>query len=165
MQKNLNMNILLANKQTDEEKKSNNITRFYFITSMMNLDIVGIKNLLKSEVKFMGWMNEWQFCNWLDKNFKSLGAPRAFHARYKELICMDTCPGADMFLFEYVIMDRNFNYDFFSDMNEEDMDPFNNDNVLRIGLALIFENGKISSIRPSKKGLELTNLKKSQVEN
>jgi hypothetical protein len=50
-------------------------------------------------------------------------------------------------------------------MNEEDMDPFNNDNVLRIGLALIFENGKISSIRPSKKGLELTNLKKSQVEN
>lgn len=53
------MKTLLANKQTDEQKRSNEYARYQFIMAMMNMDERMIGVLLKKDCKFLGNMNSW----------------------------------------------------------------------------------------------------------
>ena len=155
--------IKLANKQTDEQKQSNNFTRFHFIMAMMNLDLVSVKNLLKKDGKFLGWMNDWQFCNWLDKKFRVISSG-SFQSSLKEQVCLDICPGADMLVFE------------FAKMEDEETDPVLNEiqgktelvdpgKLIRIQLVLMYENGLIADIRLSEQGCDSKRIKKLQLEN
>lgn len=150
----------LAIKQTDEQRRSNDYTRFQFVMAMMNADYITIKSLLKEDARFLGWMNDWQFCNWLKGQFKEIGS-EAFHSRFREQICLDIYPGADMFYFEYAKhreIDSIFGI-------EENSDPFNENNTVKITLVLVFEDGKISDVRMPKRGIDVTLIKKYQLEN
>ena len=157
------MNILLAKKQSIEEKRLNDYTRYQFILAMMNLDYMMIKSFLKNESRYLGWMNSWQFTGWLKRKFEIIGES-GFHSRFKEMISLDICPGADMVDFEYVKFkdDDSFGIDFFDQTDDE---IFNNGLTLKLSFILVFENGKISNIRQANKGFHLDLLQKYQSEN
>ncbi len=158
------MKPLLANKQTDEQKRSNDYARFQFIMAMMNLDFMMVRSLLKKDSRFLGWMNTWQFSGWLKKEFNKIGE-NGFHSRFKEQICLDVCPGAEMFMFEYVKMREDEFLEGVNPMSHSEDQIFNRSQSLKIKLVLIFEDGKISDIRIPKMGIDQCKLKKFQAEN
>lgn len=158
------MKPLLAHKQTEEQKRSNDYARFQFIMAMMNMDFMMVRSLLKEGSRFLGWMNTWQFTGWLNKEFNKI-VENGFHSRFKEQICMDICPGAEMFVFEYAKFIEQDDLDpiLFQEISEKD--PYDSDKVLKIQLVLVFENGKIADIRIPRKGLDSLLVKKFQLEN
>jgi hypothetical protein len=158
------MKPLLAHKQTEEQKRSNDYARFQFIMAMMNLDFMMVRSLLKKESRFLGWMNTWQFSGWLQKEFKKIGA-HGFHSRFKEQICLDICPGAEMFVFEYAKMSEDDFLEGVNPLSNNEEEIFNTSKSLKICFVLMFEDGKISDIRIPKKGIDVTKMKKLQAEN
>jgi hypothetical protein len=157
------MKTLLAKKQTEDQKRSNQFVRFQFIMAMMSMDYMTIKSFLKEEAKFLGWMNVWQFTAWLKKQFDAIGT-EGCHSRYKEQICLDVYPGTEMFVFEYAQLteDEYNEWESIETLNDK---IYNRASCRKICLTLVFENGKISDVRVPKKGVDTGLLKKFQTEN
>jgi hypothetical protein len=159
-----NKSMILAYKQNEEQKRSNDYAKFQFIMAMMNLDHMLVRSLLKKDSRFLGWMNVWQFTAWLRKEFKKIN-PNGFHSRVKEMICLDICPGAEMLTFEYAKMGIGDFIEGSQAMNFSEETIFNSKDTIKINLVLIFEGGKIADIRTPKAGLEFSQIKKYQLEN
>jgi hypothetical protein len=156
-----NMKELIANKQTDEQKRSNEYARYQFIMAMMNMDEKMLIPWLKKEGKFLGHLNTWQFLNWLRKQFTTLN-PNMFHSKFKEGISLDYYPGSDMFEFSYAPMENN---NFFTYEEQDEEAIFNSKMAFSIKLVLLFENGKIADIRVPKKMICNAKTKRMQNEN
>ncbi len=158
------MKTLLANKQTEEQKRSNQYARYQFIMGMMNMDEAMINLLLKKDCKFLGYMNKWQFIHWLKSKFSTLN-PHLFHSKYTEGISIDYYPGCDMFEFLYAPLEGDVNtcLSYAEDLDEEAI--FNSIKAVSIKLVLLFENGKITDVRIPKKTICKEKTKKFQVEN
>jgi hypothetical protein len=159
-----NMKTLIANKQTDEQKRSNEFARYQFIMAMMNMDEKTLIPLLKKDGKFLGHLNTWQFLNWLRNQFNTLN-PIMFHSKFKEGVSLDYYPGSDIFEFSYAPMGDNSDNDPFFNEEQDEESIFNSKMVFQIKLVLLFENGKIADIRVPKKVACLEKTKRFQLEN
>jgi hypothetical protein len=158
------MKTLLANKQTEEQKRSNEYARYQFILAMMNMDERMIGSLLKKESKFLGNLNNWQLLHWLKSQFSVLN-PQMFHSKFTEGVSLDVYPGSDMFQFSFAPMDdENSNGLFFTENQDEDA-VFSCQGSFKIELVLLFENGVIADIRIPKKITCLDKSKRFQIEN
>ncbi len=158
------MKTLLANKQTDEQKRSNEYARYQFIMAMMNMDERMIGVLLKKDCKFLGNMNNWQLLHWLKSQFIKLN-PHMFHSKFKEGVSLDYYPGSDIFEFSYAPMEDTSGNDLFFNEEQDEQAIFNSKMAFQIKLVLLFENGKIADIRVPKKVACLEKTKKFQNEN
>ncbi len=158
------MKTLLANKQTDDQKRSNEFARYQFIMAMMNMDEKILIPLLKKDGKFLGHLNNWQFLNWLRRHFKRIN-PHAFHSKFEEGISLDYYPGSEMFEFSFAPMEDNSDNRLFFNEDDAEEDVFKNKMAFQIKLVLLFENGKIADIRVPKKIASLEITKKYQQEN
>jgi hypothetical protein len=156
--------MILAVRQSDEQKRLNDLTKFQFIMAMMNIDYMAIKTLLNRESIFLGWMNAWQFSNWLKNKFKPIG-DFPFHSSFNEKVCADICPGADMFEFEFSFVNGQQDLDSFLNTRFTDKEAFKSCSIIKISLALIFEEGKIVNVRIPKKGIDMAKIKRLQLEN
>ena len=159
-----NMKELIANKQTDEQKRSNEYARYQFIMAMMNMDEKTLIPLLKKDGKFLGHLNTWQFLNWLRNQFNTLN-PIMFHSKFKEGISLDYYPGSDMFEFSYAPMGENSDNDLFFNEEQDDQAIFNSKMAFKIKLVLLFENGKIADVRVPIRTACFEKTKKFQNEN
>lgn len=156
------MKALLANKQTDEQKRSNEYARFQFIMAMMNMDESMLIPFLKDSGSFLGHLNTWQLMNHLRKQFNRIH-PSLFQSRLRECVSLDIYAGSDAFEFSYApapdndmtVYDEDQDYDAF----------FKNAKAFKIILVVIFENGKIVDIRIPKTIACLGKTKKFQNEN
>jgi len=158
------MKVLLANKQTDEQLKTNEQVKFQFVMAMMSMDERMIGSLLKENGLFFGNKNNWQVLHWLKTKFKGLNIS-FFHSRFKESLSLDVYPGSSLFEFKFAPFDNGL-------LDEEDpFDEgyhnklFNSKNVITITLVVLFENGKIADIRNPGRLIELNNLKQLQAQN
>jgi hypothetical protein len=158
------MKTLIANKQTDEQKRANEFARYQFIMAMMNMDEKTLIPLLKKDGKFLGHLNTWQFLNWLRNQFNTLN-PIMFHSKFKEGVSLDYYPGSDIFEFSYAPMGDNSDNDPFFNEEQDEESIFNSKMVFQIKLVLLFENGKIADIRVPKKVACLEKTKRFQLEN
>lgn len=155
------MKTLLANKQTEEQKKANDNVRHLFIMSMMNLDEKAIFSLLNKNSLFLGNKNNWQFTYWLSKqfdSFKSFG----FHSRFSEGISLGQYPGAETLNFFFCPMEKSEN------IFDEEYNPFadlNNKKITKFSFVLNFDNGKIRDIRLVYRSIDNEQIKKYQIEN
>ena len=158
------MEKIIFNKQTDKQKTSNDMARIQFIMAMMNFDLNMIIPLLNLDNKFLGYMNSWQLCNWLKKQFANMD-PLMFQSKFKEGISLDNYPGSDVIEFSYAPIDNNFNDSllYTEEKNEEAI--FNCKNAVTIKLVLLFENGKIADMRIPKNVAYFEDKKKFQLEN
>ena len=84
------------------------MARIQFIMAMMNFDLNMIIPLLNLDNKFLGYMNSWQLCNWLKKQFANMD-PLMFQSKFNEGISLDHYPGSDVIEFTYAPIDNNFN--------------------------------------------------------
>ena len=158
------MEILLAPKQTADQKKANEYTSYQFVRAMMSMDERMVFPLLKKDARFMGNMTNWQFVNWLAKQFGPLKSTY-FGAQFKEEISLDTYPGCEMFEFSFSrFHPDSSDEDFFSGNGINSNNTSNNEKVT-IRLVLLFENGQITDIRIPKKGICLEKINKYQIEN
>ena len=155
------MKTLIANKQTDEQKRANEFARYQFIMAMMNMDEKTLIPLLKKDGKFLGHLNTWQLLNWLRKQFNTLN-PQMFHSKFTEGISLDIYPGSDMFEFSYAPMEEDSLFTY-QELNEDQI--FNNKKAFKIKLVILFENGKIADIRVPKKVACVEKTKRYQNEN
>lgn len=139
------MKKLLAIKQTEGQKDSNQSTRFQFIMAMMSLDEKHIFQLLKPNSLFLGNKNNWQFTHWLQQQFLPLKC-QGFHSKYTEGISLDYYPGSETIEFEFALMigDDFLSEDPFLENNQSDM---SNNAYTKLRFVLSFEDGKISDIR------------------
>ena len=158
------MKTLLANKQTEDQRRSNEYARFQFVMAMMNLDENSVGLLLKKDSVFLGHLNNWQFVYWLKKQFSKLD-PNMFHSKYIEGISLDFFPGSDVFEFLYAPQPEGETYDAFSDQAYNEEKIFNNKHSFKIKLVLLLENGKIADARIPKHSVCLENVKKCQSNN
>lgn len=158
------MKTLLANKQTEEQKRSNEYARYQFILAMMNMDERMIGSLLKKGSKFLGNLNNWQLLHWLKSQFSVLN-PDMFHSKFKEGISLDVYPGSDIFQFSFASMDDENSTDLFFTENQNEDAIFSGKGSFKIELVLLFENGMITDIRIPKKITCLDKSKKFQIEN
>lgn len=155
------MKTLLANKQTEEQKKANDNVRYLFIMAMMNLDEKAIFSLLNKNSLFLGNKNNWQFTNWLSKqfdSFKSFG----FHSRFSEGISLEQYPGSETLNFFFSPMEKSENF------FDEEYNPFadlNNEKIIKLSFVLNFDNGKIKDIRLVFRSVNNEQIKKYQLEN
>ena|ERR1035437_25683 len=158
------MKTLIASKQTEEQRRSNEYIRYQFIVAMMNMDEKMIQPLLKKEAKFFGHMNSWQLLHWFKKQFSTLGTPMV-HSKFNEGISIDIYPGSDMFEFSFAPMDENTSVEdtFLGRLKEEAI--FSSKNTLKLTLVLVFENGKIADMRIPKKTICFEKAKRFQEEN
>jgi hypothetical protein len=159
-----NMKTLIANKQTDDQKRSNEFARYQFIMAMMNMDEKTLIPLLKKDGKFLGHLNTWQFLNWLRNQFNTLN-PIMFHSKFKEGISLDYYPGSDMFEFSYAPMGENSDNDLFFNEEQDEQAIFNSKMAFKIKLVLLFENGKIADVRVPIRTACFEKTKKFQNEN
>jgi hypothetical protein len=154
---------LLAIRQSDEQKRSNEYARHQFIMAMMNLDEGTIANLLKEECKFLGNLNNWQFIFWLKKQFSVLD-PSFFHSKHNEGISLDFYPGSYMYEFSYApAVEGESNDPFSESYNDENI--YKSKNAFIIKLTLLFENGKIVDVRIPRYGISIEKVKRCQAEN
>ena len=158
------MEIQLAPKQTADQKKANEYTSYQFVRAMMSMDERMVFPLLKKDARFMGNMTNWQFVNWLAKQFSPLKSTY-FGAQYKEGISLGTYPGCEMFEFAFSHYHTNIiDEDFFNgEALESNKSPKSEKVVIK--LVLIFKNGEITDIRIPKKIVSLENIQKYQIEN
>ena len=158
------MKTLLANKQTDEQKRSNEYARYQFILAMMNIDERLISVLLKKDGRFLCNKNKWQSLYWFKKQFSKLN-PQMFHSNFKEGISLDCYPGSDILEFSYAPIEENSCDDPFLIEEQDEEAIFNSKTAFKIRLVLLFENGKIADIRVPNKMVNLEISKKLQKEN
>ncbi len=157
------MKKLLAIKQTEGQRDSNQTTRFQFIMAMLSLDEKHIFQLLKPNSLFLGNKNNWQFTHWLSQQFSTYKGS-GFHSNFKEGISLDYYPGSETIEFEFALMINN---DF---MCEDPFDEKNQKNraingYKKIRLVLSFEDGKISDIRIPKFFFKNDNINRLKAEN
>jgi hypothetical protein len=146
----------LANIQSDEQKQSNDIARYHFIIAMMGMDDKMINLLLKSDSTFLGYMNKWQFLHWLKSKFDRLKGHNT-NAQFNEGISLDYYPGADVLEFYFASLDEEHEYKIINNSDEEGF--FFGKLGFKLSLVLLFEDGKISDVRVSRKYIysELSN--------
>ncbi len=158
------MEILLAPKQTADQKKANEYVSYQFVMAMMSMDERMVLPLLKKDARFMGNMTNWQFVNWLAKQFAPLKSTY-FGAQFKEGISLDTYPGCEMFEFAFSHYHSDaIDEDFFNGKDLESNKSIKSEKVV-IMMVLLFENGQITDIRIPKKVICLEKINKYQIEN
>lgn len=131
------MKPLLAHKQTEEQKRSNDYARFQFIMAMMNLDFMMVRSLLKKDCKFLGNMNNWQLPHLLKSQFSKLN-PHMFHFKFKEGVSLNYYPGSDIFEFSYAPMEDNSDNDPFFNEEQDEKAIFKSKMAFKIILDLLF---------------------------
>lgn len=160
-----NMRTLLATKQNEEQKRSNDYARYQFIMAMMNIDDRMIGVLLKKNRRYLGNLNSWQVLHWFNNKFSKLDS-NMFHSKYTEGISLDVYPGAEMFEFSFAPMESNYNYDpLLSNENHNENAIFSSKKAFHIKLVLLFEDGQIADIRIPKIFISKEKIKNLQCKN
>lgn len=135
------MNLLLAQKQNNNEKRLNDTARCNFILAMISADDVMIGELLSENILYMSKYNKYRMQHWFKKQFAAL-EDKDWTCDCVSGISLDYYPGAEMHEFNYYLLDP------FSDI----FSPRSTENLLFVlRLTLLYDKGKIKDIRFTKK--------------
>ncbi len=134
------MQHLLAQKQSNNEKRLNENARSNFLVAMLSADHQMIGDYLMDNTLYMGKYNKHRMQHW----FKKLFAPfyfKEWNSDYEIGISLDFFPGSEMFEFKYAL-------------NEPDFHPLIPQAPIKyeliLHLTLAYDKGKIKDIRVTK---------------
>lgn len=135
------MNLLLAQKQNNNDKRMNDTARGHFILAMISADDIMLGELLQEHTLYMGKYNKYRIQHWFKKQFASL-EDKDWTCDCDSGISLDYYPGAEMHEFKYYLLEPYS--DIFSPRSPDDV-------LFVLRLTLLYDQGKIKDIRFTKK--------------
>jgi hypothetical protein len=150
------MKLLLAEKQTPEQVKSNDAAANLFVMAIMNMDLQMLSSLLDPKRRYLGGRNHWQTSHFFKSLFdKAIGKNTniGFHRGHS----LDYYPGALYFEFRFSFFDEAIDMD---ELNYDTSELKPEDCAFICRFVLAYKDGKIIDIREPKEVLENNKLQK-----
>lgn len=150
------MKLLLAERQTPEQVKSNDTLANLFVMAIMNMDFQMLSSLLDQKRNYLGGRNYWETSHYFKSLFdKTMG--ENINIGLQRGISLDYYPGAEYFEFRFRFLDDFYDLDdptyYSSELKPEDC-------AFICRFVLAYKDGKIIDIREPKRVLENNKFKK-----
>lgn len=144
--------IKLLPKPSEVQKATFEHSRDKFIMHMMSLNVLGIQAMLHPKKLYLGKLNKYQFCLWLEKKF-DIFKGRGIQCAYDSSISLDYYPGAEVLEFGFAIVtDEQF-------LAMQEGEQIDIEIKLQLKLVVVYEEGNVMDVRESVVRVKMENLK------